>query len=400
MGSNFSFTADVHRVQPINNQAKAVTEGRIGLAYTFGNGVARPFLRPTVGAGRTAQQIVADALQNNSLHVRPAELGRVNVVTTQKEQTTQTETPIPAQALDKSQVQISVDPVTGNITISIPARSGWKYQYQVDNGTWMDVVTGASGSSGSSMQSKGLSAPPQSITNFTIAALEAGEHTIALREVNPRDGKAGSPVSVTVSTFKDAPTLVATSVVNATFNTAVKAWSISDSDGIKDYSCRVMNGSTQVGSIVQASGNTCSFKDLPADTLLELVETAMVAVKNRDGTLTYSIKEARTPFRTAVAPDTQAPVITLNGINTVTLVQGGTYTEPGASCTDNKDATCNVVITGSVNTAVVGTNTITYTATDSAGNVQTATRVVNITAPTDTTAPSLTSSSNLSSANI
>jgi hypothetical protein len=67
------------------------------------------------------------------------------------------------------------------------------------------------------------------------------------------------------------------------------------------------------------------------------------------------------------------------GTNPLNLSAGTAYTEAGATCTDNKDATCSVVTTGTVNTATAGTYTITYTATDAAGNTSSKTRTVNVT---------------------
>ena len=72
------------------------------------------------------------------------------------------------------------------------------------------------------------------------------------------------------------------------------------------------------------------------------------------------------------------------------IVQGASYVEPGANCVDNRDATCSVVVSGTVNTAVVGSYTITYRATDAAGNVSTANRTVNVTLAPDTIAPVIT----------
>ncbi|NDB96621.1 MAG: DUF5011 domain-containing protein, partial [Verrucomicrobia bacterium] len=52
---------------------------------------------------------------------------------------------------------------------------------------------------------------------------------------------------------------------------------------------------------------------------------------------------------------------------------------PGATVTDNRDATRAINGTGSVNTAVVGIYTLTYTATDAAGNLAIpVTRTVNV----------------------
>ena len=67
--------------------------------------------------------------------------------------------------------------------------------------------------------------------------------------------------------------------------------------------------------------------------------------------------------------DTTIPVITLTGQPTVTIEVGATYTEQGATATDNYDPTLTVVVGGeTVNTAIVGTYTVTYNLSDSNGN--------------------------------
>ncbi|MCH9740288.1 MAG: DUF5011 domain-containing protein, partial [Epsilonproteobacteria bacterium] len=78
--------------------------------------------------------------------------------------------------------------------------------------------------------------------------------------------------------------------------------------------------------------------------------------------------------------DTEAPVVTLNGDANVSVVVGGTYTELNATVTDNVDSNLTAVITGDVNTSTIGVYTVTYTATDSAGNEGNATRTVNVVA--------------------
>jgi Protein of unknown function (DUF1566)/Domain of unknown function (DUF5011) len=85
-----------------------------------------------------------------------------------------------------------------------------------------------------------------------------------------------------------------------------------------------------------------------------------------------------TPVNPTV-PDTTPPVITVLGTNPLTLTVGTAYIEAGATCVDDKDSTCTVVTTGTVNTATAGSYVITYTATDAAGNVSSKTRAVNVT---------------------
>ena len=76
--------------------------------------------------------------------------------------------------------------------------------------------------------------------------------------------------------------------------------------------------------------------------------------------------------------DTTPPIITLKGNATVTITQGTTYTDAGATAKDNVDGTVQVVTTGSVDSSKVGTYTITYTTTDKAGNRATKKRTVKV----------------------
>ncbi len=88
--------------------------------------------------------------------------------------------------------------------------------------------------------------------------------------------------------------------------------------------------------------------------------------------------------------DTQAPVITLNGVNPVEVAQNSVYVDAGATATDDFDGIVTVTTTGlPVDTSIVGAKTVTYSATDRSGNTATATRTVNVTG-IDTTAPVIT----------
>ncbi|MFN4084049.1 MAG: immunoglobulin-like domain-containing protein [Bacteroidia bacterium] len=80
------------------------------------------------------------------------------------------------------------------------------------------------------------------------------------------------------------------------------------------------------------------------------------------------------------APDTEKPVLTLLGANPLDIDQNSTFVEPGFTATDNRDGdiTSRVVVTGNVNTAVVGTYTLTYNVADNAGNTASATRTVRV----------------------
>ena len=97
-------------------------------------------------------------------------------------------------------------------------------------------------------------------------------------------------------------------------------------------------------------------------------------------TITYTATDAAgntgTATRTVTVVDTTAPVITVNP-GTDTVEQGSAWTDAGATA----DTGETVTVSGTVDTSIAGTYTITYTATDAAGNTGTATRTVTVNLP-------------------
>jgi len=69
--------------------------------------------------------------------------------------------------------------------------------------------------------------------------------------------------------------------------------------------------------------------------------------------------------------DAVPPEITLNGEASVAIPANSIYTDAGATAEDNIDGAVTPVATGNVNTAVVGSYTVTYNAMDRAGNAAT-----------------------------
>ena len=92
----------------------------------------------------------------------------------------------------------------------------------------------------------------------------------------------------------------------------------------------------------------------------------------------------------AVASDVTAPVITLIGNATENVTFGDTYTDAGATATDDTDGnlTSSIATTSNVDVNTVGSYTVTYNVSDAAGNAATAVvRTVNI---NDVTEPVIT----------
>jgi hypothetical protein len=106
-------------------------------------------------------------------------------------------------------------------------------------------------------------------------------------------------------------------------------------------------------------------------------------------TVSYSVSDSVGNVATAtrivnvvpeIVVDTFAPVITILGDNPVEIVQNSVYVDAGASALDNVDGDLSgsIIVTNNVNSAVIGTQTVSYSVSDSSGNVATATRVVNV----------------------
>ena len=85
-----------------------------------------------------------------------------------------------------------------------------------------------------------------------------------------------------------------------------------------------------------------------------------------------------------VNEDVTPPVISINGDNPVQVEVGNTYNDLGATAEDDIDGEVTVNSSNDINTSVLGSYTVTYTATDAAGNEASETRQVNI---VDLTAP-------------
>ena len=148
----------------------------------------------------------------------------------------------------------------------------------------------------------------------------------------------------------------------------------------------------EVGSIYTDAGAT-ALDNYDGDITSSIVtvnpvDTAVVGVY----TVTYNVTDANGNVavevtRTVNVVDTTVPVITLLGEATVTIEVGSTYTDAGATATD-LSGEISVISTGTVDTSVVGTYTVTYNATDASGNEAAAvSRTVNV---VDTTVPVIT----------
>lgn len=89
--------------------------------------------------------------------------------------------------------------------------------------------------------------------------------------------------------------------------------------------------------------------------------------------------------QTITVTDPTPPTVALNGAASVTVECHTSFTDPGATASDNCGA-ASVAVTGSVNVNVPGIYTLTYTATDGVGNTASVQRTVTV---VDTTPPAI-----------
>ena len=119
-------------------------------------------------------------------------------------------------------------------------------------------------------------------------------------------------------------------------------------------------------------------------------------------TLTYSCQDAagnsapdvsRTvTVEAAPAPDTTPPTLALIGSDPETITVGASYTDAGATCTDDVDGAITPTSSGTVDASQAGTYTVTYSCRDAAGNDATPVErevIVEAAPVSDTTPPTL-----------
>ena len=149
---------------------------------------------------------------------------------------------------------------------------------------------------------------------------------------------------------------------------------------------------TFINTSVNSRNYFWSFGDGTSSTEINPIKTYSVGEYNVTLKATNVAGASDTSEDIVVISDVGAPIITLLGDTTINIALGGTFTDPGATATDDVggDLTASIVIAGDVvdvNTA--GTYIITYNVSDAAGNAATQrTRTVIVAA--DTVAPVIT----------
>ena len=206
--------------------------------------------------------------------------------------------------------------------------------------------------------------------------------------VTADDGNGGTVADdflITVNDVNDAPTFISPEVTDATEATLYVYSAVAED--IDGDNVTITGGGLAWLTLTDNGDGTADLRGTPAGSDV-LAPPLNVTLNVSDGTET-----GEQTFTITVAAAVDAPVVTLVGNATVTLTVGDTYTEEGATAADVQDGDLTLLIitdNSAVDTGTVGSYAVTYTVSDTAGQVGLAQRTVNVTAVPDMTAPVIT----------
>lgn len=223
---------------------------------------------------------------------------------------------------------------------------------------------------------------------FDITANPGDSFTVALWQ----DDGSNSVAALTLVTFdvSQVPTdisLSASSIAENNLENAVVGSLLTiDQDSSDAHSYSLVAG---VGNSDNASFNI-SENSLRANGTLDYESKSSYSVRVRStdlgGNTFEKVFEVSVTDVNETPSDTTPPVIELNGATSVSVVWGETYTDEGATASDDVDGLITVIPSGAVNTSKPGVYTITFDATDVAGNAATqVVRTVTVSAPSGAT---------------
>ncbi len=241
-------------------------------------------------------------------------------------------------------------------------------------------------------------------SDFWVEATSPAGATVTYTSPTANDAVDGArPVSCILasgSTFPVGTTTVTCTTSDLSSNTSTATFDV----GVVDTTAPtvIVSPSSQTVEATSASGATATFGSSAADLVSGSLSTSCDATSgvtvfplDTTTTITCTATDAAgnigTGIATVTVQDTTPPSVSVTGANPMALGTGDTYTEPGATASDLVDGSISATPSGSVNTAVPGSYTITYTATDAHGNTGTNTRTVNV---SDDDAPVITTPGN------
>ena len=206
-------------------------------------------------------------------------------------------------------------------------------------------------------------------------------------------GSLGANKNIAIDTATQSPTLLAPTNSSLQHNINIK-YTLPEAPLARSVRV-IFSGSTTVILTMDSSSSVdVNWDPTTSATTLSHVNSQTGGPTLPDGTYTVSLSyqdsvgnTGATASATTVAVDTTGPVITRIGSASISVVQGSTYTDAGATASDARqgDVTSSVVVTNPVDTAIVASYTVRYNVSDSLSNAATeVTRTVTVLAPTPT----------------
>ncbi len=226
-----------------------------------------------------------------------------------------------------------------------------------------------------------LSGANTATPGFTAPSLLSADAELVFR-LTVSDGSlsATDTVTVTVTHVNDAPGADAGEPQTVAEGAAVTLRGTgTDPDG-DDAALRYAWSQTDTGAPrVSLSGADTATPGFTAPSLLSADAELVFRLTVSDGSLSATDTVTITVTRPR---DTVAPVITLLGDSPLEVNQGATYTDPGATASDDRDGdlSAGIIVGGdTVDTDTIGAYNVTYDVSDAAGNAAaTVTRIVRV----------------------
>ncbi len=215
-----------------------------------------------------------------------------------------------------------------------------------------------------------------------IVSVEVMSNNLTITPINGvAVGGASFTTALNAAVLKAQPTVtgsnadIAQVVVNSAF--------ITQTNTAINVSNNLTGGANAALGALQASVAALVPNIIPNTTKITSLKTNLT---NANAAFTTALNNAIAGINVATSlADTLAPVIVLTGANPQVIEAGSTYVEQGSTVSDNISTGLVAIVNSAlVNTNVVGTYVVSYSATDAAGNTAILTRTVNV---VDTTAP-------------
>lgn len=193
--------------------------------------------------------------------------------------------------------------------------------------------------------------------------LSDGSHTFRVAATNSLAVTDSTPATFTWTVDSVSPDTVIDSSPGLVTNSVDASFSFSSNESGGSFECSLDSAA------FTSCGSPASYTALTAST-----HNFQVRAKDLAGNVDA------TPASYSWTIDTELPVISLLGSNPESITVGASYSDPGATATDNLDGdiSANIQVTGSVNTASLGVYSLVYSVTDTAGNTASVTRVVTV----------------------